>query len=83
MRAWIADIKEGQSAFDNEDDCKKPHRIINGKIVINQRKNADKYTRQYWDKVGPCIHTRNDPVSYTHLDVYKRQNVNSVCIKPM
>lgn len=63
MRAWIADIKEGQSAFDNEDDCKKPHRIINGKIVINQRKNADKYTRQYWDKVGPCIHTRNDQMA--------------------
>lgn len=63
MRAWIADIKEGQSAFDNADDCKKPHRVVDGKIVINQRKNADKYTRQYWDKVGPCIHTRNDQMA--------------------
>lgn len=63
MRAWIADIKEGQSAFDNADDSKKPHRIVDGKIVINQRKNADKYTRQYWDKVGPCIHTRNDQMA--------------------
>lgn len=63
MRAWISDIKEGQSAFDNIDDRKKPHRIIDGKIVINQRKNADKYTRQYWDKVGPCIHTRNDQLA--------------------
>ena len=63
MRAWIADLKEGQSAFDNEDDNKKPHRIVDGKIVINQRKNADKYTRQYWDKVGPCIHTRNDQMA--------------------
>lgn len=63
MRAWIADLKEGQSAFDNEDDRKKPHRVIDGKIVINQRKNADKYTRQYWDKVGPCIHTRNDQLA--------------------
>ncbi|MCM1158035.1 MAG: DNA cytosine methyltransferase [Bacteroidales bacterium] len=63
MRTWIADIKEGQSAFDNIDDNKKPHRIIDGKIVINQRKNADKYTRQYWDKVGPCIHTRNDQMA--------------------
>ena len=60
MRNWISGIKEGESAFDNIDDSKKPHRIIDGKIVINQRKNADKYTRQYWDKVGPCIHTRND-----------------------
>ena len=63
MRAWISDIKEGQSAFDNADDLKKPHRIVDGKIVINQRKNADKYTRQYWDKVGPCIHTRNDQMA--------------------
>lgn len=63
MRAWIADLKEGQSAFDNADDNKKPHRIVDGKIVLNQRKNADKYTRQYWDKVGPCIHTRNDQLA--------------------
>lgn len=63
MRAWISDLKEGQSAFDNVDDRKKPHRIIDGEIVINQRKNADKYTRQYWDKVGPCIHTRNDQMA--------------------
>lgn len=63
MRAWISDIKEGGSAFDNADDNKKPHRIVDGKIVINQRKNADKYTRQYWDKVGPCIHTRNDQMA--------------------
>lgn len=63
MRAWIADMKEGQSAFDNACDNKKPHQMIDGKIVINQRKNADKYTRQYWDKVGPCIHTRNDQLA--------------------
>lgn len=24
------------------------------------KKNGDKYTRQCWDKVAPCIHTRND-----------------------
>ena len=63
MRTWIADIKEGESAFDNVDDNKKPHRIIDGKIVINQQKNGDKYKRQYWDKVGPCIHTRNDQMA--------------------
>ena len=45
MRNWISGIKEGESAFDNIDDSKKPHRIIDGKIVINQCKNADKYTR--------------------------------------
>lgn len=63
MRSWISDIKEGQSAFDNIDDNKKPHQIKNGKIVINQQKNGDKYKRQYWDKVGPCIHTRNDQLA--------------------
>lgn len=63
MRAWISDIKEGESAFDNADDIKKPHRIVEGKIVINQQKNGDKYKRQYWNKVGPCIHTRNDQMA--------------------
>lgn len=63
MREWIADIGEGQSAFDNLDDRKKPHQIKDGKIVINKQKNGDKYKRQYWDKVGPCIHTRNDQLA--------------------
>lgn len=60
MRDWIHDLDEGQSAFDNEDENKRPHRIIDGKIVPNVKKNSSKYTRQYWNKVGPCIHTRND-----------------------
>lgn len=63
MREWIRDLKEGESAFDNIDDRKKPHQIVDGKIVINKQKNADKYTRQYWDKVGPCVHTRNDQLA--------------------
>ncbi len=60
MEKWIADIKEGQSAFDNTDPAKIPHRIKDGKVVYNAQKNGDKYTRQCWDKVAPCIHTRND-----------------------
>ena len=60
MECWIADIKEGQSAFDNTEASKIPHIIKDGVIVYNTRKNGDKYTRQYWDKVAPCIHTRND-----------------------
>lgn len=63
MRSWIHDLKEGESAFDNEDDTKKPHKVIDGKLVINQRKNSDKYTRQIWNKVAPCIHTRNDQMA--------------------
>jgi len=60
MEAWISDIKEGQSAFDNDDPKKIPHKIVDGVVIYNAKKNGDKYTRQYWDKVGPCIHTRND-----------------------
>ena len=60
MRRWIHNLKEGESAFNNKNPEDIPHRIIDGEIVINQNKNGDKYTRQIWDKVAPCIHTRND-----------------------
>lgn len=60
MRNWIHDLKPGQSAFENDDPLKRPHRVIDGKIVPNVQKNGDKYTRQQWEKVAPCIHTRND-----------------------
>lgn len=60
MRSWISDIKEGESAYDNTDKHKRPHQIKNGQIIENANKNGDKYKRQYWDKVAPCIHTRND-----------------------
>ena len=63
MRDWIKDLKEGESAFDNEDDYKKPHQIIDGKLIINKSKNGDKYTRQIFSKVAPCIHTRNDQLA--------------------
>lgn len=59
MLNWIKDLKEGESAFQNKGK-KKPHRIVNGKVVYNANKNGDKYRRCYFDKVGPCIHTRND-----------------------
>lgn len=63
MLSWIENLEQGQSAFDNEKDELKPHQIIDGKIVINQAKNADKYTRQVYSKVAPCIHTRNDQLA--------------------
>lgn len=63
MRSWISDLKEGESAFDNIDDNKKPHQIVDGKLIINKQKNSDKYKRQSWNKVGPCIHTRNDQLA--------------------
>jgi len=63
MRAWISSLAEGESAFENKNINQVPHRIVNGKIVINQCKNGDKYRRQFWDKVGPCVHTRNDQLA--------------------
>lgn len=60
MRQWVSGLSEGQTAFENKDPFCVPHKIENGKIIRNQNKNGDKYKRQFWDKVGPCIHTRND-----------------------
>ena len=63
MRDWIHDLKESQSAFDNPDPLKRPHKIVDGKIVENIRKNRDKYTRQPWDRFVQCVHTRNDQLA--------------------
>ena len=63
MRPWIHDLKEGKSAFDNSNVKNRPHQIKNGILIENVRKNGDKYTRQYWNKVAPCIHTRNDQLA--------------------
>jgi DNA (cytosine-5)-methyltransferase 1 len=60
MLPWIENIKEGQSAFDNKEQVRIPHKIVDGEVVVNKNKNGDKYSRCYWDKVAPCIHTRND-----------------------
>ncbi|MFR8182921.1 MAG: hypothetical protein ACLU9P_08435 [[Ruminococcus] torques] len=63
MRPWIHDLKESESAFDNADPAKRPHRIVDGKRVENARKNRDKYTRQPWDRFVQCVHTRNDQLA--------------------
>lgn len=78
MRDWIKEIGEGESAFDNKDDFKKPHRIINGEIVINKSKNGDKYRRQIFDKVAPCIHTRNDQMASQNTLHPKEDRVFSI-----
>lgn len=63
MRSWICDLKEGESAFDQKDINKIPHTIVNGNIKTNVNKTGDKYKRQSWDKIAPCIHTRNDQLA--------------------
>jgi DNA (cytosine-5)-methyltransferase 1 len=63
MESWISGLKPGQTAFENSDVGRIPHQVIDGKIVVNQEKNGDKYRRQIWEKVGPCVHTRNDQLA--------------------
>lgn len=63
MLPWIETLKEGQSAFQNTEENRIPHQIKDGKMVFNESKNGDKYARWYWDKEGPCVHTRNDILS--------------------
>ncbi|MGH4125486.1 MAG: DNA cytosine methyltransferase [Clostridium sp.] len=63
MIPWIENLIEGQSAFENKEIIRIPHTIKDGNIVYNKNKNGDKYRRQYWNKVAPCIHTRNDILS--------------------
>tara|TARA_R110001592_G_scaffold75396_1_gene228356 strand:- start:1547 stop:4081 length:2535 start_codon:yes stop_codon:yes gene_type:complete len=63
MRDWIKDLKEGECAFDNADPRTRPHKLVDGKIIENVRKNRDKYTRQRWDRFVQCIHTRNDQLA--------------------
>jgi DNA (cytosine-5)-methyltransferase 1 len=63
MLLWIENIKEGQSAFNNLEAMRIPHKIIDNEIVFNKNKNGDKYSRWYWDRIAPCIHTRNDILS--------------------
>ena len=63
MLGWIADLREGQSAFDNADRDKTPHRKIGAVRVLNANKNGHKYRRQFWDRVPPCVHTRSDILS--------------------
>jgi DNA (cytosine-5)-methyltransferase 1 len=63
MIRWISEIREGESAFDNPNPKDRPHKIVDGIIINNVNKNGNKYTRQKWHKIAPCIHTRNDQLA--------------------
>lgn len=74
MLLWIENLKEGESAFDNSDLERRPHHLDKeGNVVENVNKNGDKYTRQFWDKVAPCIHTRNDQLA-SQSTIHPRDN---------
>ena len=78
MLDWIKDLKEGESAYNNMLDIQKPHKIIDGKIIINKNSVKGKYTRNYWDKVAPCIQTRNDIFAAQHTIHPKDNRVFSI-----
>lgn len=60
MRDWISHISEGESAFDNFEPLRRPHAVKDGVLIEHKRGNGDKYRRQIWNKIAPCVHTRND-----------------------
>lgn len=78
MESWIEFLKQGECAFDNTEPRRRPHRVINGVMLPNVRKNGGKYTRQFWEKVGPCIHTRNDQLASQNTIHPKENRVFSI-----
>lgn len=63
MLAWIEKLGEGESAFNNIESKRRPHKVVEGKCVPLKNSNAHKYSRWYWERVAPCVHTRNDTLS--------------------
>ena len=61
---WIADLKEGQSAFDKPVE-QQPYKIEKDgtRVVLKGAYMGNKYRRLFWDKPGACIATRNDVLS--------------------
>ncbi len=63
MRSWISNIKEGLSAFQN-DDAHLPYKLVNGeKVPLKGAYLGNKFKRMEWDKPAPCIATRNDQLA--------------------
>lgn len=55
---WISGVKQGKSAFDNEDMYLKPHRIDeSGNYIPFASNMGGKYSRQHYDRIGQCVHT--------------------------
>lgn len=73
MLPWVIHTLEGHSAFDNSCVQYRPHSIKSGKVVLNTNKNGDKYRRCEWDKVMPCVHTRNDILA-SQSTIHPRDN---------
>ena len=79
MFDWIHNTPEGYSAFDNENPQHRPHQLDeNGKIIFNQRKMASKYSRCWYDRIAPCVLTRNDTIASTNTIHPQQDRVFSI-----
>jgi DNA (cytosine-5)-methyltransferase 1 len=66
---WMEKVKEGQSAFDQEDLDRRPP-------LVN--KMGGKFTRCFWDKSAKCILTRTDNFGSQHTVHPRDQRVFSI-----
>lgn len=73
MLNWIRNLKEGESSFNNANEFERPYKIKNNKRIPNVNKNGGKYTRLFWDKCAPLIHTRNDQLASQNT-IHPRDN---------
>ncbi len=63
MEEWISHIKEGHSAFENEERF-KPYKLVDGeRTLLKGAYLGNKYRRLTWDKPCACIMTRNDQLA--------------------
>lgn len=62
MREWISDLKEGEDSFNSS--RVKPYKIVEGaKIALKGKHLGNKFSRMYWDRPAPAIHTRSDQLA--------------------
>lgn len=63
MQAWIHDLHEGETAFNNPDET-KPYKMVDGKRqILKSGHMGNKFRRMFWDAPAPCITTRNDQLA--------------------
>ena len=74
MEEWIADLKEGQSAFENSDEL-KPYKLDkNGnRTILKGAEMGNKFRRLRWDAPCSCIATRNDQLA-SNDTIHPRDN---------
>lgn len=78
MVAWVHNTPEGCSAFDNKNPEHRPHKVVDGKYVLNQKPMEHKYSRCLWNKIAPCVLTRTDTISNISTIHPSRDSVFSI-----